>query len=335
MALTHCKECNQEVSSEAKTCPFCGIDYPGSIDNNHRLAGVVVLGLMIVLGIYLMTRYEKVGYPDTESTGIRVNKYPDEAEVVQDVHTITSSPLDQSKPVDAPAKKDSTPSQQPAVSILEQSFVTQAPAKQHALEPADKIQAISTADTPQVLVLRMLDYAMNEGGLNHEAEIQQTKRLLESLPRPELGNKKAAKAINARGLALSKQEDFNNAVKMFEEANKLDRSDLEIVNNLGYAYLKTGHLDSAQHLLTVALTLSPGRATAWENLGEVFGAKGDIRKAVACFANAYRFSKDRFKMHRYMKKLNEKEQVKRLKQSRANAISWAEQTYLKNSKNTE
>ncbi len=84
----------------------------------------------------------------------------------------------------------------------------------------------------------------------------------------------------------------------------MDISDVEIVNNLGFSYLKQGNLDSAQHAITTALTLSPGRAAAWENLGEVFGTKGDESKAVACFSNAYRFSKDRLKMHQHMKKLN-------------------------------
>ena len=122
---------------------------------------------------------------------------------------------------------------------------------------------------------------------------------------------------------------------MFEEASKLDKSDIEIVNNLGFSYLKQGNLDSAQQAITIALTLSPDRATAWENLGEVFGIKGELSKAVACFSNAYRFSKDRLKMHQYMKKLNEKENVKNLKQARAKAINWAEKSYLIISKSTK
>jgi Flp pilus assembly protein TadD len=122
---------------------------------------------------------------------------------------------------------------------------------------------------------------------------------------------------------------------MFEEANNLAKSDIEIVNNLGFSYLNQGNLASAQQTITLALTLSPDRATAWENLGEVFGIKGEVNKAVACFSNAYRFSKDRLKMHRYMKKLNEKEGVKNLQRARAKAINWAEKSYLNILKNTD
>ena len=255
------------------------------------------------------------------------------AKVDQDANA-TQSSSEQPKPIEAPAKEASTPSQQSLVKTMPRPPVIQDLPKQN--EPAlDKTKNISSADTPQIMVMRMLEYALKDGGLSHESEIQQTKLQIESLPRPAKGNKKAARAINAKGLASSKKGDFNNAVKMFEEANKLDKSDIEIVNNLGFSYLKQGNLDSAQQAITIALTLSPGRATAWENLGEVFGVKGDVSKAVACFSNAYRFSKDRLKMHQYMKKLNEKEDVKNLKQARAKAINWAEKSYLNISKNTE
>ena len=338
MALTNCKECKKEVSAEAKTCPYCGIDNPGVsnpgvIDNKNRRVGVVVLALLGFLGIYIFTRHEKLDYQHTEIAGMSENKEADVTKVVQDANT-TQSSSEQSKLFRAPAKEVSKPLQQSSVKTLPRLPLTHELPKQNV--PAqDKTKNISSVDTPQIMIMRMLEYALNDGGLSHESEIQQTKLQIESLPRPAKGNKKAARAINAKGLASLKESDFNNAVKMFEEANKLAKSDIEIVNNLGFSYLKQGNLDSAQQTITIALTMSPDRATAWENLGEVFGVKGDVNKAVACFSNAYRFSKDRLKMHQYMKKLNEKEDVKNLKQARAKAINWAEKSYLNISKKTE
>jgi hypothetical protein len=55
---------------------------------------------------------------------------------------------------------------------------------------------------------------------------------------------------------------------------------------------------------------------------------GDENRAIACFYNAYRFSKDRLKTHQFMKKLNETEDVEHIKQARAKAINWAEKSYL-------
>ena len=326
MPLTTCKECNKEISTEARTCPYCGIDNPGVIDNNNRRVGVVVLALFVFLCIYIFTRHGRVDYQYTEIAGISDNKKTDVAKVVQDANT-TQASSEQPKLIEAPANETSTPPQQSLVTTMSRPPVIQDLPKQneHAL---DKTKNISSADTPQIMVMRMLEYALKDGGLSHESEIQQTKLKIESSPLPAKGNKKAAKEINTKGLASSKKGDFNNAVKLFEEASRLDKSDIEIVNNLGFSYLKQGNLDSAQQAITIALTLSPDRATAWENLGEVFGTKGDLSKAVACFSNAYRFSKDRLKMHQYMKKLNEKENIKNLKQARAKAINWAEKSYL-------
>ena len=181
--------------------------------------------------------------------------------------------------------------------------------------------------TPQIMVTHMIEYALYAGGLNKESEIQKIKLQIERSPKPAKGKKKAAREFNDKGLVLSKEGDFNNAVKMFEEAYELDKSDIEIISNLGYAYLKLGDLDLAQQAITTGLTLSPGRATSWDNLADVFGIKGDISKAVACFSNTYRFSKDRLKTHQFLKKLNENEDVDKLKQARAQAIVWAEKSY--------
>ncbi|MDD5462800.1 MAG: tetratricopeptide repeat protein [Methylococcales bacterium] len=331
MALATCKECKNEVSTEAKTCAYCGVDNPAVI-NNHRRVGLVVLTLIIFLCTYLLTKNdgENNPYKDVKLSGKK------ETGVVKTDQGInaTQSPPEQSKPMPTEAATDEASMflPQSSVQTTPESSASRDQPEQRNLEPDKKI---SSADTPQLMVMHMLAYALKDGGLGHELEIQQTKLQIESLPRPIKGNKKAARAINAKGLELSRQGDFERAAKMFKEANKLDKADTEIVNNLGYSYLRQGNLKSAQQAITLALAMSPDRATAWENLGEVFAVKGNLNMAVACFSNAFRFSQDKLKMHRYMQKLNEKEEVKNLKKARAKAINWAEKSYLKNPNNTE
>ena len=330
MALTTCKECKKEVSTEAQTCPYCGIDHPGVTDSNHRIVGAVVLAALLFLFITILTRPGKNNDQYADNVRIIEQKEAVVAELDQDT-TLTQPSLAQSKPLLPAAKEASKPPQQPAVQIPPPPPVTPKQPEQKKLE-RDHSKSSGPADLAQRMVMRMLDHASQEGGLSREAEIQHSKQQIEHLPKPAKGDKKAAKALNAKGLALSQKGDFNQAVKLFEQAHALDTSDVEIVNNLGFSYLKQGNLDAAWHAIMTALTLSPGRAAAWENLGEVFGAKGDESKAVACFSNAYRFSKDRLKMHQHMKKLNENEAVKPLKQARAKAMHWAETAYLKSSK---
>jgi Flp pilus assembly protein TadD len=329
MALAKCKECKKEVSTQANTCPYCGVDNPGVIENNNnRRVGVIVLTLLFFLFLYFLTRHDRIDNQTTEIARISENTKNGMSKVVQ-IATAVQPLLEQPSLLEAPAMEDSTQSQQSSVQLTKRPPVSQEKPK------LDITKAVSSTDTPQIMVRRLLEYALNDGGLSHESEILKTKLQIESSPKPAKGNQKAARAINAKGLVFSKKGEFNKAVKMFENAYILDKSDSEIANNLGFSYLKLGNIDTAKQAITIALTLSPERATAWENLGEVFGVKGDISKAVACFSNAYRFSKDRSKMHQYMNKINENESGIELKQARTKAMTWAEKSYLNNSKNTE
>jgi predicted Zn-dependent protease len=96
---------------------------------------------------------------------------------------------------------------------------------------------------------------------------------------------------------------------------------------LGFAYLKQKNLDAAQKALMSTLTIAPSRAAAWGNLGDVFALKGDEIKAVACYSNTYRFSKDITKTHQFMKTMNATEDVSALKQARDVAMTLALKMY--------
>jgi hypothetical protein len=190
VALTNCKECKKEVSTEAKTCPYCGIDNPGIIDNNNRRVGVAVLVLIIFLCLYLLKRHERVDYLDTgnQNAGISENKPTDS----------TQSSPEQPKSMEAPAKVVSTPSQQSWVQTTARSPLKQEQPKQEEIG-LDKVKNISPASTPQMMVMRMLEYALNDGGLSHESEIQQTKLQIENSLGPVTGNKKGSSRF--RGVA--------------------------------------------------------------------------------------------------------------------------------------
>lgn len=272
MALNNCKECRKEISTEAKTCPYCGINNPGVIDSNRRV-GLFVLVLMICLGIFVVTRHEIAGYQPPEKAQINENKVAVVDKVKQIVNSRQSSSA-QSLLLDSVAEEASKTPEQSVLQILPKSPAIQELPKQELLEQQDKAGNISSANISQTMVVQMLEYALNAGGLSHESALQQLKQQIENSSKPEQGNKKAARAVNFKGLVALKEGGFNKAVELFEKANKLDRSDVEVINNLGFSYLRQGDINAAQQAITSALTLSPGRTTAWENLGEVFGKKG-------------------------------------------------------------
>ena len=196
-----------------------------------------------------------------------------------------------------------------------------------------KIKAIATDSADflsdaKSMVIRMIDYALIDGGVKNESEIQKVQKRITALPKLTKTNVKEARDANNNGLALAKAEKYDEAVKFFENGNSLNPADIEIVGNLGFAYVKLNQLDSAQQAMMTSLAMAPNRATAWANLGDVYAFKNDKSRAVACLANAYRFSRNREKTHQFFKYLNEKENVEQLKQARNEAISWAEKTYF-------
>lgn len=45
MAMTECKECKQEISTKAKTCPNCGVKDPGTKASDVIVLAVIILGI--------------------------------------------------------------------------------------------------------------------------------------------------------------------------------------------------------------------------------------------------------------------------------------------------
>jgi len=162
----------------------------------------------------------------------------------------------------------------------------------------------------------MMTYAMTQGGIDHEAEIAAAKHRLEARPslRPaEPGARRQARAANERGRRALRASHVAEAVQAFQAAYTADPTDVEIINNLGYAYLFQGDLQTAEAWLLRALVMSPGRSIAWANLGHVYAAQGNRRGAVACFAHAYRFARRKETMRKSLEILardNENAQVR-------------------------
>lgn len=145
---------------------------------------------------------------------------------------------------------------------------------------------------------------MIQASINHDdASIKSFKEKIESFPKPKKGNRKIARNFNDKGLSLLKSGYYAGSLTYFENALVNDPSDVEIINNYGFALQKNGNLQKAQTALISALALEPGRASAWANLGSVYAMLKDSKKALACYSNTYRFSKNTVKTHEYFTKL--------------------------------
>lgn len=127
---------------------------------------------------------------------------------------------------------------------------------------------------------------------NDEAGLNASRQQLENLPKPARQNVKEARALNQQGLDALKRNDYAAAATALQKAQELDPADIEIAGNLGYAHLKLGQFKRAAHQLIYAISLAPGRTSSWFNLGQVYGALGDVEKATGAFAMTYRTSQN-------------------------------------------
>ncbi|HSZ84811.1 MAG TPA: tetratricopeptide repeat protein [Puia sp.] len=87
-------------------------------------------------------------------------------------------------------------------------------------------------------------------------------------------------ALNFRGLAFSKQLDYEAAIKDYLKIADIKKPNATIYNNLGFWYSKMGKLKKAYNNLSVALQLNQTHPYALDNLGFVEYLNGNYEKAL-------------------------------------------------------
>jgi Flp pilus assembly protein TadD len=160
-------------------------------------------------------------------------------------------------------------------------------------------------------VRQLISYAMADGGVGNAQAIMAERRHIEALPLNrdvEPSAHQRARAANDRGLDLLHEGHMAEAVQAFQAAYELAPTDVEIVNNFGYAYLRSHDPEAAEPWLILALVLSPGRVNAWVNLGQAYAKQGQQSIAVACLASGYRFSKNQSATRQFLRKLADEDE---------------------------
>lgn len=125
-----------------------------------------------------------------------------------------------------------------------------------------------------------------------EAQFAQIAAKLRTQPRPARVDRRLARDLNERGLALWQRQRFGEAAVIFREAHLADASDAEVAENLGYSLLRSGQIAQAEAAILAALALAPERASAWGSLGLAYAKQGRHGDAVACVLTAYRYTRE-------------------------------------------
>ncbi len=99
-------------------------------------------------------------------------------------------------------------------------------------------------------------------------------------------NPQGATAWNDQAITLAQQGRFDEAVRGFEQAIRLQPGFAEAHNNLGNIFLFQRKFDQAVACYRQALQLNPASAEAFHNLGNVLKEQGQLDEAVANFQRA-------------------------------------------------
>ena len=167
--------------------------------------------------------------------------------------------------------------------------------------------AVPSAETlKQRFVSSMLQAAAEEDWSLADIQSEQLKM---SRPLPERGDRKVARAANVEGLQAMQQDNITGAIDAFSRAIEADASDIEIRNNLGFAYIRVGDFISAVSTLTDVLYMAPERGSAWANLSDVLARSNLTPAAEASLRLTIRYSTDRQKTAEFLQKTAESHEV--------------------------
>jgi TPR repeat protein len=185
------------------------------------------------------------------------------------------------------------------------------------LTAAGLVAAQPTAQTLNAKILGRLEQVnrMLDAAAKTDANaLLDAKTEIEDMPYPARGDRRVARKLNTSALEKFKAEQVAPALADFEKAWQADPSDQEISNNYGYALYRSNRLADAESKLRYTLALAPGRAAAWANLAEVFGAQALPKQAAQAFVMSHRFSRNPDVTRQYIEKFAAANDVPGLKE---------------------
>ena len=128
-----------------------------------------------------------------------------------------------------------------------------------------------------------------------------------------------SKDFNAQGLALFKKRKYRDAITVWEKgmhvfamAHEQVTDSAEVLNNLGFAYYKSGkkYFDKAELNLQAAAAVDPSRWSVYLNLGDLYADSGDGGAAIKNYTRILELKADhpqRKEIERKIARLKEQE----------------------------
>jgi len=101
---------------------------------------------------------------------------------------------------------------------------------------------------------------------------------------------KSAEDYFNSGISRNGKGQYDEAIRDFNEAIRLNPNVAVYYSNRGYSYLEKGQHDEAIRDCTEAIRLNPNRVEAYNNRGYIFHAKGQYDEAIRDYTEAIRLN---------------------------------------------
>jgi predicted Zn-dependent protease len=163
-----------------------------------------------------------------------------------------------------------------------------------------QVQNIGQVNAPSQTAALLLEMLRS---FNNSPKIFDLKVQVEqAYPKPYKGDVRVARQFNERGLVAFNTQNYNDAINLFASGWQANPADIEIINNLGFAYLKAGNYSQAEKILGEVLSEAPNRTSGWANLAEVYANTNRMDSAVAAFLVGFKFVSSQEKAIDYLRK---------------------------------
>lgn len=106
-----------------------------------------------------------------------------------------------------------------------------------------------------------------------------------------------AVSLNISGDQLFDKGDINGSIEEFQQALKMDPTNINVHNSLGVCYGLLGEYEKAKLEFNSAVRLNHAEVMAWYNMGFIYMLNGDRHKALDLFFKANAINQDVFEVN--------------------------------------
>lgn len=285
------------------------IEVTGKLITAEQREMAIKMGFAVAKGAGLMSGFEyqngllKVNERSQDASAFLAGLQSADQKLEELIASLGQAPTEMARaPAKAPAEAPApAPAEAPAQAPAEAPAVTlvNAPAQAPAVAPA-AAPAQAPAAAPAVAVAcsalpGCVQQVLAAGRARNIDEVRKLAGLIDSLPKPDQGNRAVSRQLNTAGIEALKREDAAEAVAKLGQALKENPRDVEIAGNLGFALVKAGEPVKAIEVLQAALVLDPRRSSTWTPLAEAYALAGRADDARSALWVSFQWSGNRDK----------------------------------------